>query len=134
MRKTIAAAFCSIWALQGVALSEATAQSDPSIFGCATVVEYKEFAQRGLATRALEKPAPRYPKSMIDEGRSGAVKLRILIDTNGAVVDAKALSSTHPNFEPAAIAAVRKWRYSPPTLEGKPVCVQFEFEMGFELK
>jgi hypothetical protein len=52
--------------------------------------------------------------------RDGAVvKLRILIDENGAVEWANPISGEEP-FTSAAVAAVKRWRYEPISLLGRP--------------
>lgn len=49
--------------------------------------------------------------------------LEVLIDRDGKVIETKALRG-EPLFLKAATEAVRKWRYRPVTIRGKPVQVE----------
>lgn len=63
---------------------------------------------------------------------TGSVYLVVDLDAEGAVVDASVQSSTHPELEPPALAAVRQWRFSPALRDDVPVPsrvgVPFHFE------
>lgn len=63
------------------------------------------------------------------------VLVQVLIDEQGTVVRATALKSSHPDlgFEAAAVEAVRQWRYTPATTDGKPVKVFFTVTVEFDL-
>lgn len=56
---------------------------------------------------------PDYPSEMRRAGISGQVIVEFIVDAQGNVRDAFAHSSTHRDFEPAAIAAVMKWKFRP---------------------
>jgi hypothetical protein len=59
------------------------------------------------------------------------VKLGLLLDQEGRVVDAIALSG-EPAFAEAALEAVRQYRFSPATLDGEPLMVQLPYEVVFD--
>jgi TonB family protein len=52
---------------------------------------------------------------------------------DGSVTEIEVKNSTNPGqgFEDAAIAALKKWRYEPGTLNGKPVPVYFTVTIDF---
>jgi TonB family protein len=63
---------------------------------------------------------------MKDVARShpdGLAILEIGINTEGRVVSACVLRSLRPDFDRAAQAAARKWRFKPKLLDGTPVGV-----------
>jgi protein TonB len=61
------------------------------------------------------------------------VVIDAVIDKTGAVVEMKALSGP-PLLIPAALAAVRTWRYQPTYLNDEPIDVQFIVTVHFELQ
>ena len=61
----------------------------------------------------------------------GVVVLEIEISARGNVVQAKVLRSMGPEFDRAALGAVVRWKYEPPTLEGEPVHVVMTVTMKF---
>jgi periplasmic protein TonB len=55
-----------------------------------------------------------------------------VIDTDGRVTDLRVVSG-HPLLSDAAAAAVRRWVYSPTTLNGQPVRVILSVTVTFTL-
>jgi protein TonB len=60
------------------------------------------------------------------------VVLRAIINRDGAIENLQALSG-HPLLVPAALNAVRQWRYRPYVLNGEPVEVETEVKVNFIL-
>jgi protein TonB len=58
--------------------------------------------------------------------------LSAVIDTNGQITNLQ-LVSGHPMLVPAAIAAVKQWRYKPYLLNGQPVEVETTITVIFSL-
>jgi protein TonB len=65
-------------------------------------------------------PKPVYPKGV--HGVSGAVKVQVIIDEMGNVIQAQAVSG-HTLLQAAAVEAARGSRFSPTILSGQPVKV-----------
>lgn len=63
---------------------------------------------------------PAYPATAKAVGIEGVVRLRVTIAKDGTVKDFQVISGDTA-LVPAAVEAVRQWRYEPLTLEGKPV-------------
>ena len=58
---------------------------------------------------------------------TGSVRVAVVVQPNGAVAKAHALSG-HPLLEPAAEQAVRKWKFAPgPGWSSNVVQVRFDF-------
>ncbi|MGH8444038.1 MAG: energy transducer TonB [Solimonas sp.] len=76
------------------------------------------------ATQALQKrcAAPGWPEASLRAGESGSVLLKLLVDVDGAVIDAKVqTSSGYPRLDDAALAGLRKCRFTPGRdADGKP--------------
>ena len=72
--------------------------------------------------RALELPKPDYPKIARMAHASGEVVVQLLIDKDGTVKAAVAVSG-HPLLYGVCVEAARNSRFSPTTVDGKPVKV-----------
>jgi TonB family protein len=62
--------------------------------------------------KATKTAAPAYPPLAAKMRIEGTVKLEATINDQGAVEDAKVISG-HALLAPAAVEAVKKWRYEP---------------------
>lgn len=77
---------------------------------------------------------PAYPPGMIREEREGAVRVRVLIGTDGRVKDIQTLRADDPAFlEATRKQALSKWRFLPATRDGEPVESWREMTVRFEL-
>lgn len=75
-----------------------------------------------LNGKALSLPRPPYPPIARAAGASGTVVVRVLIDEDGRVLEAEAVSG-HPLLRQAAQQAALAARFSPTQLSGQPVKV-----------
>jgi protein TonB len=75
---------------------------------------------------------PVYPPLARQARIQGAVLLQAIIGKDGSIENLR-LVSGHPMLAPAAIEAVRQWRYRPYTLNREPVEVQTEITVNFVL-
>lgn len=82
--------------------------------------------------RLLVKLEPAYPPLARNARIQGQVVLSAIISKTGEIQDLT-LVSGHPMLVPAAIEAVRKWRYRPYLLNGAPVEVETTITVSFLL-
>lgn len=75
-----------------------------------------------LNSKALVFPKPPYPPAARAVRASGAVSVQVLIDENGDVISASAVSG-HPLLRSAAVQAARNAKFAPTKLQGQPVKV-----------
>ncbi len=75
-----------------------------------------------LNGKAISLPQPPYPPVARAAKASGTVVVQVLIDENGNVVNAAAVSG-HPLLRAASVAAARSAKFSPTKLSGQPVKV-----------
>jgi TonB family protein len=75
-----------------------------------------------LKGKAIELPIPSYPMLAHSAHASGVVEVQILIDTDGNVIAAAAISG-HPLLLSACVSAARNARFTPTLYEGKSVNV-----------
>ncbi len=75
-----------------------------------------------LNGKATSLPKPPYPSVAKAAKASGTVVVQVLIDEDGDVVTARAVSG-HPLLKAAAVSAARQAKFTPTKLAGKPVKV-----------
>ena len=64
--------------------------------------------------------SPVYPASAAGSGRQATVRVRVLVDENGQVVDAKVRDGGDPDFVAAALDAARRTTFYPATRDDVP--------------
>jgi periplasmic protein TonB len=77
---------------------------------------------------------PRYSEAARRAGVQGAVIVEAVIDEQGRVTDVKILRGLPMGLDREAVAAVRQWRFTPATLQGKPVKVYFSLTVNFRIQ
>jgi TonB family protein len=82
--------------------------------------------------KLIRKIEPVYPQAAKMQGVAGTVIVEMTISENGTVRDVKQISGA-PILAQAATDAIRKWRYSPFLLNGKPLEVQKQVSVVFKL-
>src|SRR6476659_7448660 len=83
-----------------------------------------------LNGKAISLPKPGYPPIARAAHASGPVVVQVLIDENGNVVSAHAVSG-HPLLQAAAVGAAKQARFSPTKLSGQPVKVTGVIQYNF---
>jgi protein TonB len=83
----------------------------------------------GLLVKRIQ---PNYPPLARQARIQGTVVLHAVISKEGAIENLT-LVSGHPMLAPAAIEAVKQWRYKPYLLNGEPVEVDTEVQVNFTL-
>ena len=86
-----------------------------------------------LDGKAVSKPPPVYPPVAKAARASGTVTVQVLVDEEGNVVSASAVSG-HPLLQQAAVAAAREAKFSPTLLSGQPVKVSGVVTYNFVLE
>ena len=80
----------------------------------------------------ISQTRPVYPPLAKQARISGVVKLHAIIDKSGSIQELTVVSG-HPLLIPAAMEAVKTWRYKPTLLNGEPVEVITEIDVNFTL-
>lgn len=88
---------------------------------------------QGVSTGLLiKKVQPSYPPLARQARIQGHVLLQAEISKDGTIENLKVISG-HPMLSPAAIEAVKQWRYKPYLLNGEPVAVETQVDVNFTL-
>ncbi len=78
-----------------------------------------------LQSSSLERTyylAPAYPTGAMEKGLSGEVRVRVAVDADGRVQGTEIVSSTPTGvFDKSVLAAVSRWRFKAPRVEGRAV-------------
>ncbi len=80
----------------------------------------------------IHKVLPTYPSLARGARIQGQVVLQAIISKQGTIENLKLLTG-HPMLVPAAIEAVRQWRYRPYVLNNEPVEVETQITVNFSL-
>lgn len=83
-----------------------------------------------LNGKAISLPQPRYPPIARAVHASGTVVVQVVVDENGNVISAKAISG-HPLLQSAAVEAAKQAKFSPAKLMGQAVKVSGVLQYKF---
>ena len=87
----------------------------------------------GVSTGMLvRKVPPAYPPLARQARIQGTVILQATISKEGSIENLQLISG-HPMLAPAAIEAVKQWKYKPYLLNGEPVEVETQVQVNFTL-
>ena len=84
------------------------------------------------APRMLDSCQAVRPPAAREAGVFGRVRLEVLVDTTGAVIDARVTRSV-PMLDAAALECARRYRFEPPLLRGRPAQVWVPISIQFLL-
>lgn len=84
--------------------------------------------------RPVKQVPPVYPATLREFGITGRVVVSFVIGSDGAVADAKVLSSTHSSFDAPALAALAEWQFAPGQKAGVAVNTRLEMALVFTLQ
>jgi periplasmic protein TonB len=92
-------------------------------------VRVSQGVTQGLLLRKIQ---PAYPPLARQARIQGSVLLQAEISKEGTIQNLRLISG-HPMLAPAAIEAVKQWRYKPYILNGEPVEVETQITVNFTL-
>jgi protein TonB len=83
----------------------------------------------------LHNPAPAYPAASRRAGEQGRVMLRVHVDEHGRALAVQVVTSSgFARLDEAAARSVRRWRFVPASVAGRPVAGWAFVPIDFELK
>jgi TonB family protein len=122
--------------------ARAIAEPVAATVGTGTVTDVGQAGRTGpydageveVAAAALSKSGPAYPERALRLALSGGVAARFIVGTNGRVEsEIVILDSTSPEFTGAVRTFLRRTRYSPARVAGRPVRQMVEQRFVFQL-
>ena len=81
--------------------------------------------------QVLEHVDATYPQSHLGDAIETTVVLKITVEKDGSVSDASVIQAGGDDFDEAALAAVKRWRFSPALKEGRPVRARIQVPFHF---
>lgn len=85
------------------------------------------------APKALESPQPEYPEEAKGSGVEGVATVAVTIGADGRVEKAELVEDPGHGLGKAAVDAARRWRFEPPTENGRRVRATMVLTMRFDL-
>ena len=82
----------------------------------------------------VSAPSPQYTEIARKARIQGVVIVEAIIDKVGNVTNVKILKGLPMGLDTAAADAVKKWKFKPATLNGKPVAVIYNLTVNFRLQ
>lgn len=86
-----------------------------------------QAAERRASLKVIKSVDPVYPQEAVNKHIEGTVVVRIVVDKNGKVADAKALNGP-PELYPSAVNAAQQYQFEPP--QNAPVTTQLRMGYG----
>lgn len=112
---------------------EAGADEDkPILPELADIYDEPKFIPYDVAPKPIKKIPPEYPAE--GNGLYGDVLLQVLVDKDGAVINAKVHASFDPGdhgFDEAALAAIGQWTFEPAVWHDQPIAVWVVQKVSF---
>lgn len=72
--------------------------------------------------KPIKRVNPKYPMEAARDGRTGWAKFSFIVEPDGSVSNILTMdSSGSKDLERASIKAIKRWKYEPATIDGKPV-------------
>jgi TonB family protein len=103
-----------------------------------TYFEGEQYQYEAVAASRLDQPPtprhlvnPTYPGDWARRGLTGSVVVDFYIDETGRVRLPSIISADHPELGWIVLPAIVKWRFEPPTRQGRPVLVRAEQTFQF---
>jgi TonB family protein len=98
-----------------------------------TAVSFAPFSPRAFAEDHPERKVrirvePIYPEIARKMNLNGAVRVQVVISTNGSVKETKVIGG-HPILVTAAVDAVKKWKFDPANAESTEI-LEVKFHPG----
>jgi TonB family protein len=120
---------------EGVVVSRTNQESLDSIVRsiAGNPLKYQRVSLRLLdhAPVLVSSVSPRYAQAAEKAGVRGKVQVRFYIDQQGKVRMPSIETGAQPYLAAQAVAAVREWKFEPPTSRGQPVLVAASQEFDF---
>jgi TonB family protein len=85
---------------------------------------FMQLATAYVVPKVIFQPAPIYPRALKEKKINGAVLVVFEVTEKGRVSNPVVQQSSNPDFNKAAIAAVKRWEFEPATLNFRPVATK----------
>jgi TonB family protein len=87
-----------------------------------------------VAAKRIDAPLGAYPEAARRAGIEGDVAVEIVVDTRGAVVEARPVRHVGYGLDEEAVGTVRRWRFTPAQKDGRAVRVRMTCDVAFRFE
>ena len=133
----IAAARCLVACLCVLGTEVASAAEPPSAAGSNPTAQVPPASDERAAAvsppRLVSSVEAAYPPSALAARREAQVDLHVTVTADGSVADVEVVSSAGTEFDSAAIAAARQWRFEPARRGERPISSRIHVPFRFAL-
>lgn len=120
---------------EGVVISRSTIEDlrrrVERIFGYPMISKRRTASQLDVVPTPIKPVLPMYAKDAEAAGVKGSIAVHFYVDETGAVRMPAVEKDANPYLAEMALAAVREWKFVPPTSRGEPVVVSARQEFRF---
>jgi protein TonB len=116
----------------GVGIARSIGDGIPMVVPARPVAVRPLLVSHLAEANLLHKVQPVYPPLARQARIQGGVELRAIIGKTGAIENLVVVRG-HPMLAPAAVEAVKQWRYRPYLLNGEPIAVETDITVNFLL-
>jgi TonB family protein len=103
------------------------------IFAASALCFAAVASAKNTPVRIEQTAEPQFPASLtFTPITSGEARVMINVDAEGKLADLMVTSYTNSAFADEAVNLLKRWRYSPATVDGEPVGVRMELLVRFE--
>ncbi len=86
--------------------------------------DFVDFSDLDQIPRPIGVSGFNFPRRLLKKKVSGRIILLLKLDPRGTVLDVQLDSSNLPDFDDFVLAEVSRWKFTPPTQQGRPVKAQ----------
>jgi protein TonB len=83
--------------------------------------DFVDFSELDQIPRPIGVSGFRFPRRLRKKPVSGTIVLSLKLNAEGDVLDVEIHSSNLPDFDDFVLDEVRRWKFTPPTQQGRPV-------------
>ena len=76
---------------------------------------------------------PIYPFEQKRAGITGEAIVEFVVDVEGNVSEARVVKATNEAFGLSAVACIRKWKFKPGIVDGRPMAARMQQVFGFDI-
>ena len=82
---------------------------------------FVDFSSLDQIPRPIGVSGFNFPRRLLKKKVSGRIVLLLKLDQDGKVLEVEIDQSNLPNFDSFVLGEVKRWRFTPPTQQGRPV-------------
>ena len=94
----------------------------------------QDTKSKTVLPKVIYKAEPQYTEEAKAAKVMGTVALKLMVDEQGNAQDIQVTKSLDQGLDQKAIEAVRQWRFTPGTVDGKAAAVSVNIEVNFKLQ